>query len=206
MVKITLALALGIVALLGCKPDGVVTRDDAAVAPTPKAAPPPPHVDTISEQVAKLPSVGSALSAASPKMADSFNSIDDDGTILLARWSAKNLRWADVAVAKNEVSFAAVMKDPEEARTKRMCASGSIIQIAVAKTQDGKLFDGLFQDYSGNLYDFFAAGGSGDLVSHSPMRFCGFVTGKYDYSNSGGGTGHAIKLVGMFDLPENKKP
>lgn len=30
------------------------------------------------------------------------------------------------------------------------------------------------------------------------------VTGNYDYSNSAGGTGHAVDLVGMFDLPENK--
>jgi hypothetical protein len=30
------------------------------------------------------------------------------------------------------------------------------------------------------------------------------VTGRYDYHDSGGGTGHAVQVVGMFDLPENR--
>ncbi len=56
----------------------------------------------------------------------------------------------------------------------------------------------------GNIYRFLAAGSSGTLVPQSYGRFCGVVTGTYDYSNSGGGTGHAVEMVGMFDLPENK--
>jgi hypothetical protein len=31
------------------------------------------------------------------------------------------------------------------------------------------------------------------------------VTGRIDYSNSGGGTTHAIQLVGMFKLPVNTR-
>jgi hypothetical protein len=31
------------------------------------------------------------------------------------------------------------------------------------------------------------------------------VAGKYDYVNSGGGTGHAVAAVGMFDLPDNRR-
>jgi hypothetical protein len=42
--------------------------------------------------------------------------------------------------------------------------------------------------------------GSGNTAA----RFCGVVTGLYDYSNSGGGTGHTADIVGMFDLPESK--
>lgn len=29
--------------------------------------------------------------------------------------------------------------------------------------------------------------------------------GKYHYPNSAGGVGHGIRLVGMFDLPENRR-
>ena len=66
------------------------------------------------------------------------------------------------------------------------------------------IFDGLMLDYARNIYKFSAVGNSGDLVADSQTRLCGIITGKYDYSNSAGGTGHAIKLVGMFDLPANK--
>lgn len=47
---------------------------------------------------------------------------------------------------------------------------------------------------------------TGRLVEDSRARLCGFVTGKYSYSNSGGGSSHAVQLVGMFKLPENTGP
>lgn len=195
--------ALATFVLFACtKAHPLVTQEDAAPPAVPVATVPP--VVTISDQIAKLSSASAAIGAAVPQMADSVNSVDDDGTILLARWSAKRLRWADVAVTKNETTFQAVLKDPDEARGKRLCIAGSIVEIVVVKTPDGKLFDGILHDYNGNLFKFAVAGSSGDLVAQSQARLCGFVTGKYDYSNSGGGTGHAIKVVGMFDLPANK--
>lgn len=51
---------------------------------------------------------------------------------------------------------------------------------------------------------FAAVASTGELVAQSSANFCGVTTGKYSYSNSGGGTTHAVFLVGMFDLPENK--
>ena len=151
----------------------------------------------------KASTLEAALAIATPRMSDTFNKVDE-GTALLSVWSIKGLKWSDVSVAKNETSFASVMKDPDEARGKRMCVSGSLIEIAVEKTDAGKVFDGLLHDYSSNLYKFSAVGSTGELVARSQARLCGIITGKYDYSNSGGGTGHAVKLVGMFDLPANK--
>lgn len=191
------------VSLVACQSRVVATKEDAApAAPLPKEA--EPVVESPIQRLSKASTLQGALDITTPMMEDPYNKLDD-GTALLAYWSAAGLKWTDVYTAKNEVSFAAVLKDPDEARGKRMCFAGSIIQIEVEKTKWGKVFDGLFHDYSQNLYKFSAVRGTGDLVAQSQARFCGVVTGKYDYANSGGGTGHAIKVVGIFDLPENKK-
>jgi hypothetical protein len=53
---------------------------------------------------------------------------------------------------------------------------------------------------------FYAVGETGDLVAGSRTRLCGIVTGLHSFLNSGGGVTHAIRAVGMFDLPENRRP
>jgi len=68
----------------------------------------------------------------------------------------------------------------------------------------GKHFVGLVMSNAGNLFHFDAVGSTGTLVGTNYARICGVITGLYDYSNSAGGTGHAVQIVGMFDLPENK--
>jgi hypothetical protein len=107
-------------------------------------------------------------------------------------------------VPKDETSYLLAEKDSDEARGKRMCVSGTVIQIEVEKTDVGKLNTGLLMSWSNNLFNYVTVGTSGELVAQSAARICGVVTGKYDYSNSAGGTGHAIEIVGMFDLPQNK--
>lgn len=203
-VVVLVGLAVVAVGSLGCtKAAGATAEDAAATAVSAPPAPPPPPPETSADKIKKVSTLQAALAITTPMMSDTFNKTDE-GTAVLALWSIKGLRWSDVGVAKNETSFAAVMKDPDEARGKRMCASGTIIQIELEKTDAGKVFDGLLRDYSSNLYNFSAVGSTGELVARSQARFCGIITGKHDYSNSGGGTGHTIKLVGMFDLPANK--
>jgi hypothetical protein len=55
-----------------------------------------------------------------------------------------------------------------------------------------------------NIVRFYAVGSSGDLVQNRPARFCGAVAGRYSYDNAAGGSTHAVAVVGLFDLPENK--
>lgn len=158
-VIVSVGLAVVAVASLGCTKPAGATAEDAAgstVASTPPAPPPPPP-ETSFDKINKLSTLEGALAFTTPKMSDTFNKTDE-GTALLALWSIKGLHWSDVGVAKNETSFAAVMKDPDEARGKRMCASGAIIQIELEKTEAGKVFDGLLRDYSSNLYNFSAVG------------------------------------------------
>ena len=56
----------------------------------------------------------------------------------------------------------------------------------------------------GQVIHYLAAGDTGTLVDGDRARFCGVTTGRYSYSNAGGGTTHAVQLIGMFDLPSNR--
>lgn len=145
-----------------------------------------------------------ALAFAKPFMRDEFET-HDLGTLMFWSWSSHHLFWSDVN-HKDETSIPLIRKDPSEARGKHYCASGRIIQITTNPKDkySNKSYTGLLLDNSRNLVHFYAVHSSGSLVERSPARICGIVTGVFDYSNSGGGTSHAIKLVGIFDLPENK--
>jgi len=137
-----------------------------------------------------------------PLMEDGYNEVPT-GTAMMGIWAAKNMKWLDIAVALDETSYARVMKDSQEERGKRLCATGQIVQIEVERLKFGKVATGLLLTGRGNLFHFSAVGSSGDIVERSRARICGVVTGKYSYSNSGGGTGHTVQVVGMFDIVEN---
>lgn len=176
----------------------------AANTPESIAASNPPD-SPLSKMVASK-TIDEAIAVALPLMSDTVNE-PSPGAALLAIWAAGKMKWADVTIPKNETTFALVQKDSDEARGKRACFSTTIIQIAKEKNDMGiKLYTGLMMTGSGNILSFSAAGSTGELVGQSHAKFCGVVTGKYDYSNSGGGVGHAVQIVGMFDLPENRTP
>ena len=145
-----------------------------------------------------------ALTFTKPLMSDEVDSVSA-GALMFTVWATSKMRWDDVHVSRDETNYALVQKDSDEARGKRLCLKGKIIQISVTKTDFGKFAEGLIGvSYLSKLYHFIAVGSSGDLVQGKTARFCGVVTGKYDYHNSGGGMGHAVQIVGMFDLPENR--
>lgn len=49
-----------------------------------------------------------------------------------------------------------------------------------------------------------ALGSNRGIDQGSRARFCGIVIGRYSYRSSGGGTTHAVQLVGAFDIAENR--
>lgn len=180
-----------------------------ASAPAP-ARPPAAAVDAGApepsplQQILLRKSLAEAIAFDHPFMDDSLDGRVSKGALLLANWSAHGLSWSALD-ALGETRFAQVKKDPDAHRGQRICTRGNIVQIQAQKTDQGKLFFGLLIDRRGNLTSFLAVHSSGDLVERSWARFCGVVIGKYDYPNSAGGEGHAIQLVGMFDLPENRR-
>jgi len=187
---------------VGCKApsqsQGAATAEPAAV-PTP---PPPPKEPTVVERLAKQEDLAGALALIQPMFKDAFNEPDPAGMVF-AGWAAHHLTWADIqGVTQTKRSL--VMKDPDAERGKRLCPAGSVIQIQVDRSAGKPVAHGLLLTDSMDIYKFSAVGSSGELVEKSVARLCGIVIGKYDYSNSAGGTGHAVALVGMFDLPENK--
>lgn len=175
---------------------GAVQAQPQAAAPQAEAS------DGFVPRLLAAPTLADALRLTLPITEDSREE-QSKGTIALAVWASKHMKWADVGVAKNETSVAKIMKDSDEARGKRMCVSGDIIQIAKERGID-RMYAGLLGGYYGQgIISYIAAGDTGDLVANSAAKFCGVVTGRYTYANSGGGTSHAVSMVGMFDLPEN---
>ncbi len=162
-----------------------------------------PEPKTRGEQILGLDTMSKALAFAKPEMADTYNEIDP-GTALFAEWAMKRMKLADVRVTRDETTPALVMKDPEQQRGKRLCYGGGILEIHVGRVAGSKINEGILLTRGGELIKFLAAGSLGSLVQNSPARICGVATGKFDYSNSAGGTGHAIKVVGMFELPQNQ--
>lgn len=98
-------------------------------------------------------------------------------------------------------SFGLIMKDADKERGKGGCGSGRIIQI-YKSYRDADIFSGLINS-GGGLINFHSVRTTGNLVEGDYARFCGVVIGEYHYRNSGGGVGHAINLVGMFDIKAN---
>lgn len=167
------------------------------------AAPEPAREPSLLEQLLAKDSLAEAIEQARPLMTDTFDETSP-GAAMLALWAAKKLRWVDVEVKKNETTFARIRKDAETNRGKRMCFRGRIVQIAKDASSGDPVFLGLMLIGYSEIARFLAVADTGDLVERSRARFCGVVIGTYDYSNSAGGTGHAITFVGMFDLPENR--
>lgn len=164
------------------------------------------------DEPAKPPSVGQRMAAAGdlstavrialPVMGDTANK-PSDGALLLTAWATLH-PVSDFFVAEDETSIARVLKDSDDERGKRLCSTGSIIEIASDRLDTGKFYVGILMARGMNLVRFFAVGSTGALVQGSDARVCGVITGKFDYSNSAGGVGHSVQLVGMFDLPDNR--
>lgn len=174
------------------------TKEDAPAA----ASPAPPPEPTPVELIQKATTLADAISIAKPLMSDTTNEISD-GAVLFGIWAKDRLTWADLS-AVTQTKQALVSKDPDSERGKRICAKGKILEIK----KSGDVFEGgMFNGYGfSDLVRFIAVKSTGELVEDSRANFCGIVIGRYSYSNSGGGTTHAVYAVGMFDLPENKEP
>lgn len=184
----------------------VAEQPAAPVVPAEPVAPVVPDVpkESALDIINKAVSLDEAVIISRSLMSDAVNDASP-GMLLLSLWAATHLKWSEVSVKTNETSFALVRKDSDSARGKRMCYRGAIIEIRKEKeVPAGELYSGKVMTVQGDVLSFVAAGSTGELVSMSEARFCGVVIGTYDYSNSRGGTSHAVAVVGMFDLPENR--
>jgi len=155
------------------------------------------------EQFMAIEDLDSALMFAKLDMADTVNEYSA-GAAAFALWSARHLTWEALnSVPATKLKMA--MKDSDEVRGKRICVRGEIVEIQAEKTDDGKIYNGAMATRNFDFVRFSAAGTTGELVEDSRARFCGIFTGLFSYSNVSGGQTRSIFLVGMFDLPENRR-
>jgi hypothetical protein len=125
------------------------------------------------------------------------------GALSFLDWANNRLTWADVG-GPDETSPGLARKDMEAARGKRLCLSGSIIQIEKAAAPDPPVYVGGLTGGDGAVSRFIAIGDTGEIVANSPARICAFVVGIQAYQSNGGMRVDALFVMGMFDLPKNR--
>jgi hypothetical protein len=185
--------------LLACK-----SKDhEAAVvrAESTPAASSAPEVKrkTHGEALAEIESLVGAIEYVKPHCEDTADE-HSTGTLLLTLWGKDKLRAKDIK-ALPEVSYAAAMKDSEEARGKHLCGTGKVLQISKSASpvwEGKKVWEGLLILPGMRIVKYIAVGETGAIVEDSTATFCGVVTGKYQYQKAGGGFAHSLALVGIF--------
>lgn len=173
----------------------------SASAPAAVAEPEPPK-PTAAQRLMAIRSLPQALGFLKPAMEDTTNE-RSTVALMLGVWMREHAIFQDVDPGRDETSFGKVMKDSEAERGKRMCATGTIVEIERIPGERG-LFVGGLMSRGFNVVTFVSFGSTGELVANQRARLCGVVTGKFDYSNSAGGMTHSVHLAGAFDLPENR--
>lgn len=184
-----IALILFMAMLAGCGKEA---------QPTPNAAPAAPAPLQLSWST-----LNEAIAATRLDMADVQGDEVSKGAALLAIWGADHMKWGELQ-AIPAGKYGMVMKEPDSQRGARLCVNGRVIEIAVDTTVPQKIYQGGMFDADGRIYRFIAGGSTGEIMAESHAKFCGIVTGQQHYPNSAGGVAHAVHLVGMFDLPENR--
>jgi len=187
--------------LLACKAKSNESSGAATAEPAAPAAvtAPAAREKTHGEVLAGIESLTGAIEYVKPLCADTADE-HSTGTLLLTLWGKDKLRAKDI-MALPEVSFAAAMKDSEEARGKRLCGTGKVLQISksVSPVWEGKkVWEGLLILPGMRLVKYIAIGETGEIVEDSTATFCGVVTGKYQYQKAGGGFAHSLAVVGVF--------
>lgn len=179
----------------------VAARAPARPAPQPKPVVQPSQ-PTLLDQIMAMDTLPEALYVLRPLLTDAIDE-PSTGAAALALWATGKMRWSDVGVRKNETTAGKVKKDSSTEVGKRMCVSGSIVEIERSGTPE-KLYEGRLFSNAGDVFTFAAVQDTGELVQHSYARFCGVVAGQFSYANVAGGQTKSVYLVGMFDLPRNR--
>jgi hypothetical protein len=191
---------LVLAAVLGRTPSAV---SDPIVSAAPPVAAAPTHEVTLAERLDGM-AYPEAVATLKPMMSDTVDA-ESPVAALLGLWAADHMQWSDIAVTVDETSNALARKDPDAARGKRVCTSGTIHQIVVDRSAlPRRLAVGQMDNGSMAFYHFIAVRSTGALVVDSWARFCGVVTGIYNFTNRMNGTTESVAIVGMFDLPENR--
>lgn len=194
--------ALLVGTLSACSKAAPPTVFDAGPDPAAEAHAPEP---TPEERLAKTVQSKTTLATVLPLVKPHFNDglKLDTGKAILLGWVDSHLTWSELEQLP-ETTFGKVQKDSASERGKRICRSGVVVEIAKMKDFPNAFVGGLLTS-TREVLRFYSVGDTGELVGGSSAKFCGIVTGTDDYANSAGGTTHGVAVIGMFDLPPNRK-
>ena len=121
---------------------------------------------------------------------------------LVAGWLG-HATWSDFSAeanASNLTTLDEVKKDPDGEYGKRLCGRGHTVQISKEYESRWEAIIAIDND----VVHLDAVGSSKGIIESTVAKFCGVALGTYNYKNVGGGTTISVKVVGMFDLPENR--
>lgn len=138
-----------------------------------------------------------------PHFRDTTNGVDPSA-VQLAAWLGSFGDWGDVML-QPATTRPLAMRDIEPERGKHLCVAGTIGEIRADRSTGQLFYEGSVITSSLDVVRFLAVRSAGGIVESSTARFCGIVTGRMHYANTGGGETHAIHAVGFFDLPENRR-
>jgi hypothetical protein len=199
-VRVLVALSIGLSALTlaACKGK----EDPITIPERPTASLQPAPVD----DGITATSLGSALDQTRSKMVDGPASPLSEGVKLFGGWAQQHLAWEDIDPKAPETTVARADADPVGERGKKLCESGTIIEMTSDDLRGAKIAIGVLARNSVEILQFVAVRSTGSLAERSNVRFCGIMAARVDRAARTGGMGNLIQVVWMFDLPENRKP
>jgi hypothetical protein len=171
-----------------------------AVAEAPK-----PKVVTPVERLARVGTLAEAITIAKPMMDDTQGEQVSPGAAVLALWwSQHSDRWTEL-MAMPDTRRADILKDPDFYRGRRICMTGTVVQIFRDKTagSPAPIYLGVMSHGYANFVRFLAVQSTHGVVEDTAARFCGIAIGTQSYPNVSGGTTIAVQVVGEFDIPAN---
>jgi hypothetical protein len=99
-----------------------------------------------------------------------------------------SLSWTDLQRG-GETTVPLILKDPERERGRKLCVEGTVVSIERARVNGRDAHVGAMRIGDDGI-DFIALGSTGSIVARSSARMCG--------------VGHGKRILGRFDLPENR--
>jgi hypothetical protein len=199
------AAAIGVLIAAGGAAYLIATLARSGPEPAQASTSTPSEVEQASNNDEDPPTLAAAIARARPAMVDQQGTASA-GTLMLTGWANRHLRLEAVEVSPNETSYAQVRQDPGAARGKRMCVAGKLTDLSPVRTDAYMYSRGVLSASSAaeQRFAFSAVGSAGALAPGSDARLCGVVTGWIADDDEARGPAHAVILVGVFDLPENR--
>lgn len=129
-----------------------------------------------------------------------------DGAKKFMEWALTSLAYEDVFDEDlSRTSYGKAHRDADLERTKRLCVTGTVVDIDGASANGERFYAGTLVDASSNPTLFIALGDAENIFADSTASFCGVFIGREAYLTRGGDHLVGLRVVGMFDTKANRR-